>query len=290
MHFIMKQAYHHCKHDTALQLHFVLKNIINTPLDDPLYQIMHQTLPPACLKWSSWQYWSDQIWQSIGFHPARNDEHAPCPASLTSLSPQKPISFLPPNLHKCDPPSLCCSLTMTTLSDLPHFDFSFWNDGSLLENGQASSILMSFALDNHPTKHQWLSHDTYILAHPAGLTTTPILAEKQALELLPSFIKKIMSSSCINIYLLATTVKVCSLHLQKVLYKITNISAPRLHGWSLTNHIYMLPTHTIVTSMYNIFLDMLAFNQSHWTTCKNHMLLHLQHNNNPSFLIQISLP
>ena len=80
---------------------------------------------------------------------------------------------------------------MTTLSDLPLFDFSFWSDGSLLENGQASSLLMGFALDNHPTKCQWLLHDTsYILARPAGHTTTPILAEKQALELLPSFIKK----------------------------------------------------------------------------------------------------
>ena len=63
---------------------------------------------------------SFETW-SIGFYPARNDEHAPCPASLTSLSPQKPISFLPdiapwdlqhptltivsfiPNLHKHDP-------------------------------------------------------------------------------------------------------------------------------------------------------------------------------------------
>ena len=71
---------------------------------------------------------------------------------------------------------------MTTLSNLLHFDFSFWTDGSLL--------VMGFALDNHPTKHRCLSHDTYILAHPAGLTTTPILAKKQALELLPSFIKK----------------------------------------------------------------------------------------------------
>ena len=33
-------------------------------------------------------------------------------------------------------------------------------------------------------------HETYILAHPAGHTATPILAEKQALELLPSFIEK----------------------------------------------------------------------------------------------------
>ena len=29
------------------------------PPDDPLYQITHQTLPPACLKCSSWQYQSD---------------------------------------------------------------------------------------------------------------------------------------------------------------------------------------------------------------------------------------
>ena len=79
---------------------------------------------------------------------------------------------------------------MTALSDLPHFDFSFWTDGSLLENGQASLLLMGFAPDNHLTKHQWLSHDTNIWAHPAGHTATPILAEKQALELLPSFIKK----------------------------------------------------------------------------------------------------
>ena len=50
MHFILKQAYHHCKHDMTLQLHFVLKNTVNTPLDDPLYQIAHQTLPPAHLK------------------------------------------------------------------------------------------------------------------------------------------------------------------------------------------------------------------------------------------------
>ena len=78
---------------------------------------------------------------------------------------------------------------MTILSNLPHFDYSFWTDGSLLQNGQASSILMGFALDNHPTKCQCLSHDhTYILAHPAGIVTTPILAEKQALDLLSSFI------------------------------------------------------------------------------------------------------
>ena len=31
---------------------------------------------------------------------------------------------------------------------------------------------------------------SYILARPAGHTATPILAEKQALELLPSFTKK----------------------------------------------------------------------------------------------------
>ena len=65
------------------------------PPNDPLNQITHQTLPPVHLKCSSWQYWSDQIWCSIGFYPARHDEHAPCPASHTSLSPQKPISFLP---------------------------------------------------------------------------------------------------------------------------------------------------------------------------------------------------
>lgn len=49
---------------------------------------------------------------------------------------------------------------------------------------------MGFALDNHPTKCHWLSHDTYILACPAGHSTIPILAEKQALELLPIFITK----------------------------------------------------------------------------------------------------
>ena len=65
----------------------------------------------------------------------------------------------------------------------------FWTDGSLLENGQASSILLGFMSDTHPTKCQQLSQDTYILAHPAGLPTTPILAEKQALELLLSFIQ-----------------------------------------------------------------------------------------------------
>ena len=30
MHFIMKQAYHHCKLDTNSWLHFVLQNIVNT--------------------------------------------------------------------------------------------------------------------------------------------------------------------------------------------------------------------------------------------------------------------
>ena len=64
--------------------------------------------------------------------------------------------------------------------------------------------------------------------------------------------KEIMSSSCIKVYLSAATVKVRSLHLHKVPYEITNIHAPRLHGQPLTNNIYMLPTHMIVTSIYNI--------------------------------------
>ena len=145
------------------------------PLNDPLYQIAHQTLPPSHLKQSSWQYQSDTIWRSIGFSSAWNDDHTPCLVSLTSLSPRKPISFLPdiapwdlqppsltitpfiPNLHKCDPPTLCHSWTVTILSQLPHFDYSFWTDGSLLENGQASSILLGFMSDTHPTKCRQLS-------------------------------------------------------------------------------------------------------------------------------------
>jgi hypothetical protein len=49
---------------------------------------------------------------------------------------------------------------------------------------------MGFQPGTHPSKHQQLSHNTFLLAHPAGLVTTSILAEKQALELLPSLIKQ----------------------------------------------------------------------------------------------------
>jgi hypothetical protein len=45
---------------------------------------------------------------------------------------------------------------------------------------------MAFASDGHPTKCHKLSHGTYILAHPAGLVSSAIFAEKQALELVPT--------------------------------------------------------------------------------------------------------
>ena len=125
MHFTLKQAYKHSKYDMTLQLPFALKNTIDTPQMIPSIRLHIKHCHLLVLQCSSWQYQSNQIWCSIGFYPMRNDEHAPCPASLTSLSLQKHISFLPdippwdlqpqtltivpyiPNLHKCNPPSLC---------------------------------------------------------------------------------------------------------------------------------------------------------------------------------------
>ena len=47
---------------------------------------------------------------------------------------------------------------------------------------------MAFASEGHPTKCRRLSHDTYILARPAGLVSCSTFAEKQALELVSKII------------------------------------------------------------------------------------------------------
>jgi hypothetical protein len=176
------------------------------PPSDPLYIIAHQSLPNQRLKRSSWQFESDRILISAGFHPSRNDDHRPCPTSLISLHSRHPIIFIPciapwtsrpshihvqptiPNLNKKNPAHICRTQANTTLSHLPPFDYSFWTDGSLLQSGQASSVCMAYAVDDHPTKRRRLAHTTYILARPAGFVSSPILAEKQALELVSAII------------------------------------------------------------------------------------------------------
>jgi hypothetical protein len=173
---------------------------------DPVYIIAHQSLPNQRLKRSSWQYESDRILISAGFHPSRNDDHKPCPTSLISLGSRRPLLFLPciepwsshpshihvrptiPNLNKKNPSHLCREQANTTLSHLPPFDYSFWTDGSLLQSGQASSVCMAYAVDSHPIKRRRLMHTTYILARPAGRVSSSILAEKQALELVSAII------------------------------------------------------------------------------------------------------
>jgi hypothetical protein len=74
-------------------------------------------------------------------------------------------------VHKSDPTELQQAITEQALSwKWKNFDFSFWTDGSLLENGYAGAACVSFQMDNHPCKCCQHNDETTILAHPVGFT------------------------------------------------------------------------------------------------------------------------
>jgi len=152
---------------------------------------------------ANWQYCSDEILESAGFYPARLDVHRPSPPDLISLAPRQPIHFIPslqpwntagsyqiyiqpeiPGVHKCDPPETQLCITEAALSHKrKQCDFSFWTDGSVLNNGYASAACISFPTDGNPCKKIHLNHEITTLVCPVGYKDASCAAEKVALVL-----------------------------------------------------------------------------------------------------------
>jgi hypothetical protein len=65
------------------------------------------------------------------------------------------IALTIPSVHKCDPPDQQLAITEAVLSHkCKHFvfDFSFWTDASVLDNGYGTAACISFATDTNPCK------------------------------------------------------------------------------------------------------------------------------------------
>jgi hypothetical protein len=98
------------------------------------------------------------------------------------------------------------------------------------------------------------------LAHPAGLVSSSILAEKQALELVSTITTVTHSFSPIITFSLAVIVKVVYVPLLKDLYVIMDTAAAISTGLQHTRLTLMQPQPMIAISICNTFLPMLVLN------------------------------
>jgi len=163
------------------------------------------------LKRSNWQYHSDQVLTNAGFYPARLDVHQPCPPGLHSLSTRRPLHFIPslppwgtpgsyhihvtptlPGASKKFPPEQQLEATEAKLTRKRKnftFDYSFWTDGSVSENGNGTAACLTFATDENPAKQRKQGDlNTTVAACPVGYADASCKAEKVALELPPALV------------------------------------------------------------------------------------------------------